>query len=345
MANSLALNGMVGNPYLSQQLTQSYVNTTGLANYLNDSAGFSGNINNSLYDGLGTLKSNPYGGIYGGMGFGGMYGGMGYGINPTQYMQYQREMALGNAQLQGELENINITRQVARSQKQVAAEFQVTAASKAVKEQLEILHRQIAENNQDNVSSAFKNLRHAVETEIKQGGYITGSINEEFVKARANDLYHQTYGQDIPQSLIQNGDSAFLHGLKQGFLGLGWLVTNDKSRAQNVSEITGERVTTGEKAMGWLGAGLSAAVTLTAACLLLRKGGGVGALRNLYKETKLSSGLKKMEAQAAKLGDEGAAEIEKFQQKIAEYEKIKAQKAFEKTTQKLDKQISSLSKK
>ena len=343
MANSLALNGLVGNPYLSQQLTQSYVNTTGLASYLDDSAGFSGNINNALFDGLGTLKSNPYGGMYGGMGLGGMYGGMGYGMNPTQYMQYQREMALGNAQLQGELENINITRQVARSQKQVAAEFQVTAASKAVKEQLEILNRQINENNQDNVSAAYRNLRSAVETEIKQGGYVTGSVNEEFVKARANDLYRQTYGQDIPQSLIQNGDSAFVHGAKQGFLGLGWLVTNNKSRAQNVSEITGEKVTTGEKAMRWLGAGLSAAVTLTAACLLLKKGGGIGSLTKLYRETKLSKQVSKLETLAKKSGDDCTDQIQDLQEQMTNYQKAQAQKAFNKGAEKFKKQMSKLS--
>lgn len=234
----------------------------------------------------GAAYMNNYSDIYGGMnpgglGFGGMMPGMGTGIMPgmgtgmmgygpgsevmgmtqEQYLKYQEKM-----------ENYQIDKQVRQQKKLANAEFSATAAEDSITRQIGILQRKIKNNEQDSVFAEYNKLLNAVEVKLREGGYISGKVDKNQVKAHAEKLYFEATGKNITNDLAENGDSSFVHGLKQGAFGFGFLLSNNKNYKDNVSAITGEAKDKSSSAWQAVGTAVSGLLTGGLALFAVAKG-------------------------------------------------------------------------
>jgi hypothetical protein len=221
------------------------------------------NIMNSDEDFMGmapiTAGSNFNAGIFGGGMMGPNYGcgGQGYGpgsevmnMSQMEYLQYQEQM-----------ENYQIDKKVRQGHKLANAEFSTTAADDAITRQIGVLQRKVKGNEQDSVLSEYNKLVQLVEVKLKEGGYIGANAPKEQVKAHAEKMYFEATGKSVTDDLTENGDSSFVHGLKQGFGGVGWMLTNNKNYEDNISDITGEAKESTASTWQKVGMGTSAIVT------------------------------------------------------------------------------------
>ena len=208
------------------------------------------------------------GGMMGGM-MPGMMGGMnGYGpgsecMNMSQidYMKYQERM-----------EDYQIDKQVRQKHKLANSEFSATAAEDVITRQIGVLQRKIKNNEQDSVFPEYNKLVKAVEEKLKEGGYVGEHTSKDQIKAHAEKLYFEATGKSVTDDLAANGDSGFVHGMKQGVGGFGWMLTNKKNYEDNISDITGEDKSGTSTA--WQKVGQFTSVLLTGAFALLALKGG-----------------------------------------------------------------------
>ncbi len=275
----------VNNGLQSRYQTMNYANMVGMDP---DTMGLdSGLLNFGGNYGCGGLDSLSFGGMMGGMmPYGGMYGG-----DPKKYMDYQKQYFMGNMQLQTELEDYQLNRQVERTHKSEGNQFNLEAANNVVDEKLEILNGQIQHNNQDYVKSDHKSAVHALKEKLIETKQVPADISDEQVSAYLNTLYEQKYHKSLGDSLIEKGDSQFVYGIKQGLDPLG-LFTNKTSARQNMADILNYKLSPQEKsdktagqAVGYLGLGVATVGALLALPFALKGGfkGGGGLLKTSFK--------------------------------------------------------------
>lgn len=222
---------------------------------------YSANIMNSDEDfmGLNAITTGPNfnAGIFGCgcQGYGGRNQGYGPGSevsNMTQmeYLKYQEDM-----------ENFQIDKQLRQQKKMASAEFSTTAADDSITRQIGVLQRKIKNNEQDCVYSEYNKLAQLVDVKLKEGGYISADAPKDQVRAHAEKMYFEATGKSVTDDLTENGDSSFTHGLKQGFCGVGWMLTNNKNYEDNISDITGECKDSSASTWQKVGIATSAVVT------------------------------------------------------------------------------------
>lgn len=254
----------IASPYMNGMLARNYANASTMAEYSNginnfDSFGQYNSLNSPL------LSFTGGAGCYPGMGMGMM--GMGYGpgaevmnMSQADYARYQAKLQAIQMQSQEQLQNYQLQAQVRQQKAYNTAQFQSEASDNVLSVRIGALKHEIEENEQDHVSHSYAKLTNAIREKFKEAGYT--NIPEAQVKAYANKLYLQTTGKLIEQDLEENGDSEFVHGLKEGFgCGLGSLFTKTKNYKDNIANVTDTETTTSDKAWRWAGRILAAGVT------------------------------------------------------------------------------------
>lgn len=225
--------------------------------------------------GTGLYGSSIFGGG-GCMPFGagpGMGPGMGmYGYGPGyEYGTMTRRQALGemNKERAEQLESgVELSRQ---SQD---AEFRARNHNDLVSEKAAVLQDLIKENNQDQISSAYENLKEAVREKLKHdSNSSTFEPTEHQVDTEAKKMYYLASAnkRNITDDLHQYGDSPFTSGFKSVLGGIGWAFMDNKTATRNIAEIEGVKVPKSEKAKEIAG-GIAAGIITLGAALLLHKG-------------------------------------------------------------------------
>lgn len=218
-------------------------------------------------DGIDSVINSPYSMNTGILGFSGAgYFGPGPEVKTTaDYLKWQEDTQGAQLDSQRRLqEKSRISRLLSNT------------SEDNVSRQIGILHDQIAENEQDKVSVSVANLNDAVRKQFEEGGY---NLSDEQIRTCAEKLYSEATGARLVDDIKGNGDNSFVHGLKQGAFGLGWLLENKKSAAENAAEVTGEHVSKMDTFGLWAGRTLSAVVTTAIALPFLLRGGKFGAIK------------------------------------------------------------------
>lgn len=283
------LNAMT-NGLQSRYQTVNYANMVGLdqdTGLGSELMNYGGNASGSC--GLDTLSLGGMGMGMPMMGMGmPMVGGMYGGGNGQQYKNYikqytdaQKQMYMGNAQMQTDLEDYQMDRNVQRSHKLEGNQFNLEASNNVVDESLQRLNNQIETNNQDYVQGDHRSAVQALKAKLIETKQVPANVSDEQVSAYLNTLYEQKYHKAIGNALDENGDSQFVYGLKQGLDPFG-LCVNQKSARQNMSDLLGYKLSTQDKAeegtgkvLGYIGAG-AAAIGLTFLLPFAIKGGCSG---------------------------------------------------------------------
>lgn len=210
----------------------------------------------------------PFGG---GMPFGmGMYGMGGYGpwsevmgMTAKQSMSYMSDIR--KQQLN---DGVEISRQTQD------AEHRASIRNKTVAEKAAVLQGLIKENNQDQVATAYENLKEAVAAKIY---YESGKHPDEHdVETATKTLYAEAMQANIPDDLRKYGDAPFLCGFKKAFGGIGWLFMDKKSSIENIADVEGTKIPKSEKAKEIAGGIVSLALTAMGAFLLHKAYKGIG---------------------------------------------------------------------
>jgi len=119
------------------------------------------------------------------------------------------------------------------------ADLRINASMEAVQSRFATLKDKINANEQGQIQEAYNNFVAAV-----ANAYGAGS--EQEIKARAASLYTQLNGgKTIAQDLRESGHSSFTQGLIHG---VTFGLVDSRSAEDNISQITGAPVGTGEKA-------------------------------------------------------------------------------------------------
>lgn len=241
---------MVAN--IQSQLTRNYV--AGLN--LSDSVG-----------GLDSVINSPYSMNSGILGFN---GGMGYfGPGPevktmSQYLTWQEETQGAQLDSQRRL-----------NEKSRISGLLSNASEDTVSRQIGILHDQIANNEQDKVAVSITDLRASVKKEFEEAGYT--NVPDDKINSAAEKLYFEATGTRLVDDIKGKGDCAFVHGLKQGAFGLGWLLDNRTSAVDNATSLTGEQVNKLDQFGNVAGIVVSSGASLVALPFVL-KGGKMAAI-------------------------------------------------------------------
>lgn len=135
------------------------------------------------------------------------------------------------------------------------ADLRINASVEGIKGSATVLRDKILQNEQDQIPEAF-------EAYLKSVSLAYGEGTPAQIKSRALTLYQQMTGRSLIQDLRENSHGSFTQGLLQS---LTFSTTYRHSAEDNISDITGQPVGTGEKAaqntgrvVGAIGAGAAA---------------------------------------------------------------------------------------
>lgn len=211
----------------------------------------------------------PFGG---GMPFGmGMYGMGGYGpwselmgMSAEQSMDYMNRIR--SKQLN---QGVELTRQTQD------ANHRASINNKMVAEKAAVLQAVIKDNNQDQVATAYENLKEAVKAKLF---YESGkNATEHEIDTAAKTLYAEAMqGNNIPDDLRKHGDAPFLCGFKKALGGIGWLFMEKKSSIENIADIEGTQIPKSERAKEIAGGIVSLVLTAMGAVVLHKAYKGLG---------------------------------------------------------------------
>lgn len=177
--------------------------------------------------------------------------------NKRQVVQVQADTNLSKEQIDG---NNN----VARHAKTV--EILNQTKDSAGKSAAGKLHDLAVADRQDLIPVAYANLLKVAREELEANG---DKVSEEDVKNRAEEIYTQATNKRLTDDLEQHGTPQFIHGLEQGFLGLGWLLTDNKTAKDNIAEITGQPISKADQFQNIAGIVVGGALSIVALPLLL----------------------------------------------------------------------------
>lgn len=223
----------------------------------------------------------------------GMYGMGGYGpwsevlgMTAKQSMSYMSDIR--KQQLN---DGVEISRQTQD------AEHRASIRNKTVAEKAAVLQGLIKENNQDQVATAYENLKEAVAAKIY---YESGKHPDEHdIETATKTLYAEAMQANIPDDLRKYGDGPFLAGFKKALGGVGWLFMEKKTSIENIAAIEGTRVPRSERATEIAGGIVSLALTAMGALLLHKAYKGLGS--NTVKVVTGASKALDHEAELAKI--------------------------------------------
>lgn len=240
-----------------------YRNMVQFGDTLEDSSlGLSSFGGNLAYNPLSMNGSILSPGILGG----GNYYGAGdqayYNMTPLDRVQADEKVT--NETIKSQYNVTNLANGLQRQNK--ASEDFVTRA-------VGILHDLAANDRQDQIPAAYANLLKAVKDRYTEEKV---PVTEDQIKATAEEEYSKATGQRLTDDINQHGTPQFVHGLEQGFLGLGWLLTDNKTAKDNAALINSQPVSKGDQFANIAGIVVSGALSLLALPLLLKGGKQLG---------------------------------------------------------------------
>ncbi len=189
----------------------------------------------------------------------GMMNPYGYGMmfNPATQINYMNQM-----------DQFGIDRQVNLYKGQNNAQYQMSAQTDGISRQVQILSQKAQNNEQNNIQAEYNRLVAAVkDTYGSQMTGLSAEQKEAQAKAYAERIYAQQTGALLTDDLERNGNDSFVAGFKQVVtFGLG----NRTTAQENISKITGAKLTTAETTKKYLGYAAGGA-TLAAGVTMLYK--------------------------------------------------------------------------
>ena len=195
----------------------------------------------------GSIFSNPY--MMGNM-------EMGYGPGAETWRMSQKDYL----RYMASIEDQQRTQEVLRQKKNRGAEFELSAGTDVISRRIAVLQEKIHTNDQDHILLEYSKLVESVKDSLASQGVT--NLTDEKARAYAENSYAKATGVGIAQDIRANGDSSFIHGLKEGsFLGLGSYLTNEKSADKTISEITGAAQDKSDSKMRTFGQVLSGIAT------------------------------------------------------------------------------------
>lgn len=193
-------------------------------------------------------------GMYGGYGMCGPYSEL-MGMTAEQSMDYMNRIR--SKQLN---QGVELSRQTQD------ADHRASIRNKTVAEKAAVLQGLIKENNQDQVATAYENLKEAVAAKIY---YESGKHPDDHdVETATKTLYAEAMKANIPDDLRKYGDAPFLCGFKKALGGIGWLFMDKKSSIENIADVEGTKIPKSEKAKEIAGGIVSVALTAMGILLL-----------------------------------------------------------------------------
>jgi len=180
--------------------------------------------------------------------------GMGMVFNPTAQINYMNQM-----------DQFNVNRQVNLYKSQNNAQYQMSAQTDGISRQVQILSQKAQNNSQNSIQSEYNRLVAAVkDTYGSQMTGLTADQKEAQAKAYAERIYAQQTGSMLTDDLSRNAGGSFVEGFKQVItFGLG----NRTTSQENISKITGTKLSTEEttkKYLGYAAGGATLALGATA---------------------------------------------------------------------------------
>lgn len=172
----------------------------------------------------------------------GMMNPYGYGMmfNPSVQISYMNQM-----------DQFGIDRQVNLYKGQNNAQYQMSAQTDGITRQVQILSQKARNNEQNNIQAEYNRLVAAVkDTYGSQMSGLTADQKEAQAKAYAERIYMQQTGAMLTDDIERNAGGSFVEGFKQVVtFGLG----NRTTSQENISKITGAKLTTAETSKKYLG--------------------------------------------------------------------------------------------
>ncbi len=172
----------------------------------------------------------------------GMMNPYGYGMmfNPSTQINYMNQW-----------DQFGIDRQVNLYKGQNNAQYQMSAQTDGIARQVQILSQKARNNEQNNIQAEYNRLVSAVKSTYgSQMSGLTADQQEAQAKAYAERIYMQQTGAMLTDDIERNANGSFVEGFKQVLtFGLG----NRTTSQENISKITGAKLTTAETSKKYLG--------------------------------------------------------------------------------------------
>ncbi len=185
-----------------------------------------------LYSPMGAMGMN--GSIFPGMG-GYPMGATGYPMTPMygngNYQDYYKNYE--------QYQDFMVNNQIRQREKMRNADLRLNSPEEGIAKQAAILKEKIMQNEQQQIIPAYKAFVQSVRN------MYGNNVSDEEVANRAATLYAKTYGVTVTEDIRRYGNSSFLQGLYQS-LTFGW--ADNKTKEENISELTGQPVSRYEKA-------------------------------------------------------------------------------------------------
>jgi hypothetical protein len=212
----------------------------GFPNMYQDSVAF----NDYMYDNYQTdpfsMNGSVFGGAYPGMmPFTGMLGAGGVAaqshlpLDPTAFMQYNRQLT------KGMLDN-----QVALQRDYRSADVSFNAPMEGIRSRAAMLHDKIRQDEQEQIVKAF----HEYIASVKN--LYPDVTDERALFARAMTLYTQNTGKNILEDIRENSSGSFVQGFKQA---VTFGISDNKTAEQNIAQLSGLPVGRGEQGKHFAG--------------------------------------------------------------------------------------------
>lgn len=207
-----------------------------------------------------TESLNPYNTSIFGTGYG-MYGGG----SVQQMTAYNNQLADSN---------LAITR------KNTVVNALMTSPEQAIEREMGTLQRQIYNNDQENIQETYAKVYNETKAMFAEAGY--ADVPDSQIKAYIENKYYTLTQSRLVDDIEAKGGSSFVKGMVQG-TGIGYFLTDKRSKEDNIEMITGEKESTSSKIAKWAGRIVGAVATVVAAPFVAKYGAkGVKAVAKGY---------------------------------------------------------------
>lgn len=307
-----------------------YMNYMSTLDTMND---YYTNLGSTSTTGAMSMNGSLFGGIGGiGVGFGGSqalwnqynsdpksyYTNM-YDIQTTQAV-YQYDLQKTQIENNGKLTTLRKREEAQQNtnDKKIAeaSANEVAGPEKAIQRQARVLQRKIKDNEQVGIGVEYQRLEKLVKEKMiddksKLTGVRSEDIDESVVKATTEEAYLSTTGEALVDGLEKHSPSEFVQGMLWG-TGLGYVFDgkfgidpkDKKNYKDNLSDITGEQVSTSDYVQKGLGIVAGAGLTILGIVAAIKHGGKIPtALKNIAENNAAKKALSKAENLGKKLGD------------------------------------------
>lgn len=279
----------------------------------------------------------------------GQYGQYGqYGQNGYRYpgMETQNMSLIDLDAYQTQRQKLQMSHQIELQKRAASAEFEISGADSAIKNNVGFLSDAIKENNQDEVKELYAKVKDAVKHKLAESGVVepnasteAGKAYNDKVNAYVNDLYYRTTNTNLVEDLRTNGNGSFVSGLKSG-LDPFHFFTNETSLASNIQAVGGPKPSETESSSKAVGFAVGLTGALLALPLLLIGGGkllraGAKGETSLVKSMFNGEGYKGIFKSGPLKGEKLTAKISEINTALSKANKLNKGKTGSPETQKL----------